>query len=211
MHPFPLCKLPAIPLNGRFLRFCKQGTLQFVIVKPVTAILSLIMLAAGKYDDIVYQWFLFIVYNISYSWALYVLYLFYQATKDLLRDFKPVQKFFAVKLVVFMTYWQSLGVAVVPGISEPARWNDFILCIEMLVFALLHLSAFGAGEFRSSFEHSVVDNMGSVLSVRDVVHDTVHNFKPIYRVCARHVHEYHHIVPSLSYCHAVIIGLCIAR
>jgi hypothetical protein len=71
-HPFPLCKLPAIPLNGRFLRFCKQGTLQFVIIKPVTAILSLIMLAAGKYEDVVYQWFLFIVYNVSYSWVCVV-------------------------------------------------------------------------------------------------------------------------------------------
>jgi hypothetical protein len=71
-HPFPMCKLPSIPLNGRFLRLCKQGTLQFVIIKPLTAVLSLIMLAAGVYDHIIYQWFLFVVYNISYSWVSYL-------------------------------------------------------------------------------------------------------------------------------------------
>jgi hypothetical protein len=41
-------------------------------------------------------------------------------------------KFSAVKIVVFATYYQSLLVAVIPGMDElgsSERWNDFILCI----------------------------------------------------------------------------------
>jgi hypothetical protein len=61
----------------------------------------------------------------------------------------PVRKFLAVKLVVFATYWQSLIVTTIPDVTkeEGAKWNDFILCIEMLGFAIVHLFAFSANEF----------------------------------------------------------------
>ena len=48
-----------------------------------------------------------IVYNISISLALYALFLFYFATKDLLRPFDPVLKFFTVKSVIFLSFWQG--------------------------------------------------------------------------------------------------------
>jgi len=47
------------------------------------------------------------VYNISVSLALYALFLFYQATKELLRPFDPVLKFFTVKSVIFLSFWQG--------------------------------------------------------------------------------------------------------
>ena len=34
-HPVPLCFLPEMQLGAGFLRWCKQGTLQFVVIKPV--------------------------------------------------------------------------------------------------------------------------------------------------------------------------------
>ena len=42
----------------------------------------------------------------SISVALYALFLFYFATKDLLRPYDPVLKFFTVKSVIFLSYWQ---------------------------------------------------------------------------------------------------------
>jgi hypothetical protein len=50
-----------------------QGTNQFEIVKPVMAILSLTMLGVGQYNSPLYQTFLLLVYNMSYSIALYCL------------------------------------------------------------------------------------------------------------------------------------------
>ena len=43
---------PAKPqVDGFFLRRCKQGTLQFVLMKPIMATLTLILYAAGAYTD----------------------------------------------------------------------------------------------------------------------------------------------------------------
>ncbi len=53
-----------------------------------------------------------IVYNISISLALYALFLFYNATKEMLRPYDPVLKFFTVKSVIFLSFWQGkLGIA----------------------------------------------------------------------------------------------------
>ena len=46
-------------------------------------------------------------YNVSISLALYALFLFYFGTKDLLRPFDPVLKFFTIKSVIFLSFWQG--------------------------------------------------------------------------------------------------------
>ena len=131
-------------LGSKFVRRCAQGTLQFVIVKPTMAALSLSMLAAGAYDSDTYQWILLCVYNVSYTVALYALLCLYLAARDVVRGHSLVWKFVAVKTVVFLTYWQSLMVAALPHITkeEGNRLNDFVLCMEMILFAALHWRAF---------------------------------------------------------------------
>ena len=142
-QPWPLCFCPSIDLNVKFLRFCKQSCIQFIIIKPVMAILNIIMLATNNYESTGYQIFNIIVYNIAYTLALYGLLLFYLATKDDIRAYSPVRKFFAVKIVIFATYWQGLVVSFAPIDAELAElWNDFILCCEMTVFAMVHLYSF---------------------------------------------------------------------
>ena len=53
-----------------------------------------------------------IVYNVSISLALYALFLFYFATKDLLRPYDPVLKFLAVKSIIFLSFWQGTAATV---------------------------------------------------------------------------------------------------
>lgn len=48
-----------------------------------------------------------IIYNFSVSLALYGLFLFYFATRDLLTPFEPVLKFCTVKSVIFLSFWQG--------------------------------------------------------------------------------------------------------
>ena len=48
-----------------------------------------------------------LVYNFSISLALYGLFLFYNATKELLKSYDPVLKFCSVKAVIFLTFWQG--------------------------------------------------------------------------------------------------------
>ncbi len=49
-----------------------------------------------------------------------------------------------VKSIIFLTFWQMMMVDFVPGMSpeEASRWNDFIVCVEMLGFAALNNRAF---------------------------------------------------------------------
>jgi hypothetical protein len=95
----------------RFIWRCKQGCLQFVILKPIFVVITCILYAKGKYEDgnfSVNQSYLYItiIYTISYSMALFVLALFYAACRDLLQPHNPAPKYIMIKSVVFLTYWQ---------------------------------------------------------------------------------------------------------
>ena len=52
------------------------------------------------------------MYNITYSVALFALFMFYLGTHDLLAPFNPLMKFVLVKAVVFFTFWQVLSMLV---------------------------------------------------------------------------------------------------
>ena len=113
-----------------FLRFCKQATLQFCLVKPIMAFIIIFLQSSGHYHDgdwNVTSGYIYITmfYNVSVSLgeshfslnfeecnhdflaALYGLYLFYFATRDLLTPFDPVLKFCTIKSVIFLSFWQG--------------------------------------------------------------------------------------------------------
>ena len=50
------CCMKPMPVDGFFLRKCKQGTLQFVIIKPILAILTLVLFIGGKYQVGNWSW-----------------------------------------------------------------------------------------------------------------------------------------------------------
>lgn len=146
-----------------FLRFCKQSTLQFCLVKPLMAFIIIFLQAFGHYHD--GDWsasggyiYTTIIYNISVSLALYGLYLFYFATRDLLTPYEPVLKFLTVKSVIFLSFWQGVGLAVLekaevisPIVGEEqttsagtvsAGYQNFFICLEMLFAAIALRYAF---------------------------------------------------------------------
>jgi hypothetical protein len=45
------CCLPQLPVNGRFVRYTKQMALQFVLVKPILAVLTLVLYSTGGYTE----------------------------------------------------------------------------------------------------------------------------------------------------------------
>ena len=49
-----------------------------------------------------------VIYNISVSLAIYGLVLFYSATKEMLGKYNPVLKFFCIKSVIFLSFWQGM-------------------------------------------------------------------------------------------------------
>ncbi|XP_063727539.1 transmembrane protein 184B-like isoform X2 [Symsagittifera roscoffensis] len=159
------CWLNGLQYTISFLRFCKQATLQFCVVKPVMAVVTLILQFFGLYQD--GNWstksgylYVTIVYNISVSVALYGLFLFYQATADMLTPYRPVLKFLSVKSVIFLSFWQGMLLAILEAtgvlnavlfangqemISSgtiAAGYQNFLICIEFFFAALLLFMAF---------------------------------------------------------------------
>jgi hypothetical protein len=65
--------------------------------------------------NVVLQGYLYvaIINNVSISLALYALVVFYFATKDLLRPYNPVLKFFTIKSIIFLSFWQVRTVVVI--------------------------------------------------------------------------------------------------
>ncbi|XP_029934500.1 transmembrane protein 184ba isoform X1 [Myripristis murdjan] len=160
-----------------FLRFCKQATLQFCVVKPLMAVITVILQAYGKYKDgdfNVASGYLYvtIVYNISVSLSLYALFLFYFAMRELLSPYSPMLKFFMVKSVIFLSFWQGLLLAIlekcgaIPQINSvevsvgegtvAAGYQNFIICIEMFFAALALRHAFTY----SVYMHKRLDSQG---------------------------------------------------
>ncbi|KAI3770728.1 hypothetical protein L6452_01870 [Arctium lappa] len=188
------CCFPPIPLDGRFIRRCKQGCLQFVILKPILVALTFVFYAKGKYQDGNFsakQSYLYItiIYTISYSMALYALALFYVACRDLLKPFNPVPKFIIIKSVVFLTYWQGVLVFLaaksgyIKDAEEAAEIQNFIICFEMLLAALGHLYAFPYKEYAGAnigASRGFGASLAHALMLNDFYHDTVHQFAPAY-------------------------------
>lgn len=188
------CCFPPVPLDGRFIRRCKQGCLQFVILKPFLVAVTLILYAKGKYKDGNFSpkqsyLYLTIIYTISYTMALYALALFYVACKDLLQPFNPVPKFIIIKSVVFLTYWQGVLVFLaaksgfIKDAEEAAQFQDFIICVEMLIAAVGHLYAFPYKEYAGANIAGSCDltrSLAHALKLNDLYHDTVHQFAPTY-------------------------------
>ncbi|CAF0925207.1 unnamed protein product [Adineta steineri] len=145
-----------------FLRFCKQATLQFCLVKPLMSVVTLVLQSFDKYKDGDFSvtggyLYLTIIYNISVSVALYGLFLFYAATKDILAKYDPVLKFLTVKSVIFLTFWQGVLLAIFEqlGIIQAfqgktnlsvgtvaAGWQSFFICIEMCLASIALRFAF---------------------------------------------------------------------
>ena len=189
-------------LSGRtytigFLRFCKQATLQFCAIKPLMSVVILVLHGFGMYEprvlstNTVYL-YVTIIDNISVSLALYGLFLFYFAARDILRPFDPVWKFFTVKSIIFLSYWQGVIFAIMEGfglikaivvnereaIASPgtvsAAYQNFFICLEMFFFAVALGYAFPVG---------VYDNRNGLPAARSVT--TMQSISSSLKVCWR--------------------------
>eukprot|EP00519_Triparma_laevis_P013230 CAMPEP_0182491128 /NCGR_PEP_ID=MMETSP1321-20130603/714_1 /TAXON_ID=91990 /ORGANISM="Bolidomonas sp., Strain RCC1657" /LENGTH=394 /DNA_ID=CAMNT_0024693385 /DNA_START=245 /DNA_END=1429 /DNA_ORIENTATION=+ len=149
-----------------FLGRCKWGVLQYVVVKVFCVFLTILCEAAGTYGNGEFSltsgyFYVTFVANVSQCLALYVLVkLFYAVKVSLLAiGAKPYGKFACVKGVVFFTWWQGVGIAVLQNygiIHERGTWSqddvadglqDYLITVEMLFFAVAHMYTFSYTEY----------------------------------------------------------------
>lgn len=121
----------------------------------------------------------------------------------------------AVKIIVFATYYQSLLVVAIPGMDDlggSESWNDLLLCVEMALFAAMHMRVFSHKEFlpdgaiMARFARNeegapinvrtdtslgrVCERMRDVASIKDVIADARRNFSSRYTSYIMQVRHY---------------------
>jgi len=144
---------------------CKFGVLQYVLLKFVSSIFVMMLEMCGLYKEGDFTprggyLYICILTNLSQCWALYCLVFFYYALKNELGPIRPVGKFLSVKALVFATWWQSLGIAILfqmgmipryTSFDNGREWTseavakglqDWLICIEMFCAALVHTFVF---------------------------------------------------------------------
>ncbi|EEF36230.1 protein LAZ1 homolog 1 [Ricinus communis] len=162
-HPFPLnWFLRDWQLGPDFYYAVKVGIVQYMILKLICALLAMILEAFGVYGEGKFEWkygypYLAIVLNFSQTWALYCLVQFYSVIKDKLAPIKPLAKFLTFKSIVFLTWWQGVAVAFLFSMGAfrghlaqelKTRIQDYIICIEMGIAAVVHLYVFPAVPYK---------------------------------------------------------------
>ncbi len=178
-HMAPFCCLPPWTMGAEFLHRCKGGVLQYLGVRLATLCLTFALEYLGLYGEGEYTvrrgfFWVTVVNCVSQTWALYILILFYHATHKELISINPCGKFFAIKSVVFASWWQSLliGLMVHQGTigeldSHSAELvakgvQDLLICTEMLMAAIAFTFAFPVADFISPIEPAYLKEPGWV-------------------------------------------------
>ncbi|KAH9940275.1 organic solute transporter Ostalpha-domain-containing protein [Amylocystis lapponica] len=175
--------------------FLKRGVLQYVQVKPILALATVILKLLGKYNDGDLRansgyLYVSIVYNASICLSLYCLAMFWMCVNDDLQPFRPLPKFLCVKGILFFSFWQSLAVSILVAAGAIKKLGpytdnehislgltDTLICLEMPLFAVAHLFAFATRDFVDPHvafvaRMPVVYAARDAFGLRDVVEDS---------------------------------------
>lgn len=199
-HFWPMRVVLESPRMGEpFLRLCRHGVINYVVMRPLTTTIAFITEANGVYGDgqilnpLVAFPYLTLINNLSQAWAMYCLILFYKVTHEELAPIRPFAKFLTVKAVVFLSFWQGqciLLLVKMKVIRVKETWTDydaadvatgmqeFAICIEMFFAAVAHAYAFPPSEYATGAQQMTpqrkfIDNVRDMFDLRDVYHDLI--------------------------------------
>ncbi|KAI5121000.1 hypothetical protein M0805_000461 [Coniferiporia weirii] len=164
--PIPFCCWRYRPTKAYFLYTLKWSVMQYVIIRPLISVISIIAQAynvlcenGGMNFHFVYV-YVEIVDCISITVALYGLLMFYGLTKEELKGKRPLAKFLCIKLIVMFTFYQSFVFSWMEGsvIKATPYWTAtniadgltaLTICIEMVLFAAGMMWAYPSTPYRS--------------------------------------------------------------
>ncbi|KAL5768484.1 hypothetical protein ACOSP7_015032 [Xanthoceras sorbifolium] len=159
-RPFSKFFFQPCDLGKDLLSIEKFGLVQYMILKTLCAFLAFLLELFGVYGDGEFKWYygypyLTVVLNFSQMWALYCLVKFYNVTHERLEPIKPLAKFISFKAIVFATWWQGVGIAILYALGVLPKeqklktgLQDFLICIEMAIAAAAHLFVFSVEPYR---------------------------------------------------------------
>jgi hypothetical protein len=120
--------------------WCKRGCLQYVIIRPITtfaAVLAQItnVLCPGNLDPRFGFVWINMINLASVTVAMYTLVLVYVITSDKLQPFSPIPKFWAIKSIIFLSFWQLVIVVALQKAGALDRFEtQCVTCFIHFVF-----------------------------------------------------------------------------
>jgi hypothetical protein len=177
--------------DEKWLPDSKRGVLQYLAIKPAATLVAIGCEASGIGQ--VYEWMkplLVTGVTVSGCVALYFLLDFYLAVKDRLANHSIGGKFLSVKSVIFLTFYQGVGLQVAQwyGVLHKIRFayvqirpyssetisrevQDALICLEMFFISVVHWWTFPVTPFRSDERSHVTPEFGDVMGYRDTYRD----------------------------------------
>ncbi|TFY76511.1 hypothetical protein EWM64_g7501 [Hericium alpestre] len=169
----------------------KWGVLQYCVIRPLTTLIAVLLDYVGLYCEDSWSpawghiWITGIV-SVSVSVAMYCLLQFYLSVSKHLTPYKPVLKLFAIKAVVFLTFWQAsfLSLLTIFGVVKDTPymtaddinigWGAILETFEMTIFAFVHVRAFSYKPYRPEGDTQRTPrlrSLGHAMNFRETFHE----------------------------------------
>ena len=161
----------------------KIGVIQFVFIKPITALTSILLFSYNLYDEESFDirnshLYISMINNVCITIAMYCLALFYIGLEKDLLPFRPLSKFICIKFVLFFSFWQTLAFQICMHLKIIKNTNahiyqSFLMCFEMMLAAIAHNFAFSHNDFVDYSKNSTefYNNFKTVINVSDLLSD----------------------------------------
>ncbi|OCH86292.1 DUF300-domain-containing protein [Obba rivulosa] len=163
--PIPFCCWRYRPTKPYFMYTLKWSVLQYVIVRPALSIAGIIcqhygvLCESGPWSFKTANAYIEVIDAVSITVALYGLIIFYGLTSEELKGRRPLAKFLSIKLIVMLTFYQSLVFDALEGrvIHATKYWtetniadglNALAVCIEMVFFSAFMMWAYSWNEYK---------------------------------------------------------------
>ncbi|RKP01241.1 hypothetical protein CXG81DRAFT_4678, partial [Caulochytrium protostelioides] len=158
-YPFPFQRWRYNPRGNAFLLNARYWILQYVVISPSLALLAYFLEAFHAYCEGSFSFahgyvYLYAVNFISVSAAMTMLVMFFYTVRPLLGAHPVGLQLIAVKLVVFLNFWQGLVLSAfetfgwihdwedLEADAVVSLWNSGLMCAEMVLAAGVHIYAF---------------------------------------------------------------------
>ncbi|KAH6562686.1 hypothetical protein BASA84_000548 [Batrachochytrium salamandrivorans] len=154
--PPPACCIIHSPSHRHFLGFCKIGILQYVFVRVVTTVASVVMEIYKVYcmesmSPSFGHMYTTVLNSVSLGVAMFTLISLYLPIRKDISHFNIVGQFLSIKFIIFFQFWLGIFIKLMissGGIEQGHSWTaeelsiliqNFIITVEMMLAAILHL------------------------------------------------------------------------
>eukprot|EP01065_Artemidia_motanka_P001317 TRINITY_DN1060_c2_g1_i1.p1 TRINITY_DN1060_c2_g1~~TRINITY_DN1060_c2_g1_i1.p1 ORF type:complete len:541 (+),score=154.64 TRINITY_DN1060_c2_g1_i1:1289-2911(+) len=166
-HPMPLCFLEPFEVTPKVLMLWELMVLQFVVFKPLLSLAAIVGKATDAYDEEAGMFnyhnmypYILILENLSVTLAFTCIFYMYLLMRDHIPRISPLtcanvtHKFIAIKIVIFLCFWQGMGITLLVKrgvIHHTNEWTasevatgiqNFLVVMEMMFMSLYHKTVF---------------------------------------------------------------------